>query len=181
MVNLWGEEIMKPLIRYQKEIPNYYVTKDGRAYNRKTDKFMKPSPSTANRADGTRVVVKYRWDVNFEEGLYEDYVHRHKKGMPEGILTMTLPCHRAVAETWMPIDDFPPASIAPYWDSLPEPVKQWVRDTAVVDHIDDNPANNHVDNLRWVVPKDNEASRKKYEFAKLSGEGSENTNDGGDA
>ena len=181
MVNVFGEVKFKPLVRYQKVIPNYFVSEDGRAWNSKTDKFLKPSVSEATRADGTKKPAKYRWDVNFKKGLFPDYVHRHKKNMPKDILSMTIGCHRAVAETWMPVDDFPPATVAPFWNDLPEPVKQWIRDTAVVDHIDDNPANNHVDNLRWVTPKENEYNRKKHEFAKLSGKGSENTIDGGDA
>ena len=48
---------------------------------------------------------------------------------------------------------------------IPEPVKQWVRDTAIVDHKDDDPRNNHVSNLRWVTPKQNQPHRKAAEFS----------------
>ena len=46
------------------------------------------------------------------------------------------------------------------WKDLPEEAKQWVRDTALIDHIDDDPTNNHLDNLRWATPKQNERNRK---------------------
>ena len=38
---------------------------------------------------------------------------------------------------------------------------EFMRDTAIIDHIDNNPRNNHVSNLQWVTPKENEFNRKK--------------------
>ena len=60
----------------------------------------------------------------------------------------------------MPIDEFPPEQLRNCWKDLPEEAKQWVRDTALIDHIDDDPTNNHLDNLRWATPKQNERNRK---------------------
>ena len=67
--------------------------------------------------------------------------------------------HRAVMETWRPIDEYPPIPTED-WDKCPESAKQWIRDTAIVDHKDDDPSNNHVSNLQWVIPKDNNPYRK---------------------
>ena len=64
-------------------------------------------------------------------------------------------------EVWKPIDDYPPIPKED-WDRCPESAKQFMRDTAIIDHIDSDTRNNHVDNLRWSTPKDNQFSRKKY-------------------
>ena len=66
-------------------------------------------------------------------------------------------------ETYNSIDDNPPIPRED-WEKCPESAKQWIRDTALVDHIDDNPGNNNLDNLRWVIPKDNQKYRKLKEF-----------------
>ena len=63
-------------------------------------------------------------------------------------------------ETWRPIDEYPPEMVAECWEETPEPAKEWIRRTAYVDHIDDDPANNNVDNLRWVMPIENQSFRK---------------------
>ena len=60
-----------------------------------------------------------------------------------------------------PIDEFPPAVLADDWDKGPESFKQWVRDTAIIDHFDDNPENNRVENL---TPVENSHHSKKRDF-----------------
>ena len=36
-----------------------------------------------------------------------------------------------------------------------------IRETAIIDHIDDDTMNNHVDNLQWSTPVKNQKHRKK--------------------
>ena len=73
---------------------------------------------------------------------------------------MTIAVHRIIMETWKPIDEYPPIPKKD-WDKTPESAKQFIRDSAIVDHIDDDTHNNHIDNLQWVTPLENSSYRKK--------------------
>ena len=46
---------------------------------------------------------------------------------------------KLVANAHMSVDENPPERIADVYDDLPESVKQWVRETVVINHIDHNP------------------------------------------
>ena len=70
--------------------------------------------------------------------------------------------HRLIAETFIPIDDNPPIPIED-WNKTPETAKQFIRDSANVDHIIPDLFNNSVSNLRWVTPKQNNPHRKMIE------------------
>jgi hypothetical protein len=72
---------------------------------------------------------------------------------------LSVNAHRLVMETFKPIDKYPPIPKKD-WKRTPASAKQFIRDTAFVDHIDSNRTNNHISNLRWVTPKENEFNRK---------------------
>ena len=71
--------------------------------------------------------------------------------------------HKMVMDTWAPLYDNPPEGVV--WEEweivrkLPS-VYNHISKTVVIDHIDDNPANNHIDNLRRVTSWDNQPTRK---------------------
>lgn len=149
----------RPVIRYLKELPEYYCNRKADVFSTKTGKFLKPKLKwSARLREAGRRLRCYSYILSIPTGLFEDYDHRArgKKHSP----AISIDAHRIVAETWKPIDEYPPEMIAECWNEIPEPAKEWIRRTAYVDHIDDNPANNHVDNLRWVMPIENQSFRK---------------------
>ena len=151
-------ENYKPLVRFGKEIPGYYVSREGEVYSTKTLQFMSKS-ATVSKRTGRLESLFFR--ASIKKGFFEDYTHTRgndRKNWNFGKINISY--HRAVAETWMPIDEFPPEQLQNCWKDLPEEAKQWVRDTALIDHIDDDQTNNHLDNLRWATPKQNERNRK---------------------
>ena len=144
----------KPLTRYGVIIPGYYVSNDGQIYSALTNKFraIRYKYSKRGRLDECNFTVV----INPE--LSEDFDHVRTKGGGKSVMNITV--HKAVMEAWKPVDEYPPESLKGVWSTLPEEAKQWVRDTVVIDHIDADPSNNTLDNLRYVTPKENNAQRK---------------------
>ena len=160
MINFFGNEEFRPLVRYGTVVPNYYVSRDGRLYSAKTNRFRKPVTNYYWTATGEKKLRNQQWILTFSDSnLFEDFNYSKKPG--RNVHDINVKCHRAVAETWKPIDEFPPVPMKD-WEKTPESVKELIRSTLVVDHIDDDPTNNHVDNLNWAIPKDNQHIRKKY-------------------
>ena len=161
MINVFGETKFKPVKKYGRQIPDYFVTVDAKVYSNKTKKFLKVGKS-AKDSEYMRVSLNipigYFSDVD-DFNYYEDNKVSHR---------VSFDVHRIVLEAWKPIDENPPEQLRDDWDKAPESFKKWVRETAVIDHIDGNPANNHLDNLRWCTPKENNCYRKEHESTKLS-------------
>ena len=164
MINIFGEEELRPLVRFQKVIPGYYVSKDGRIYSSKSNKFLRPRKKYNANHHCEKRLKELAFNVIAPKDLITDYKFSDRSGKFKTVIELYISNHRATAETWMPIDKFPPDSLKDTWNDVPEAWRQWVRDTALIDHIDDDPSNNHVDNLRWIIPKDNQADRKKHYY-----------------
>ena len=155
MINLLGNEEFKPLVKNGTVIPNYYISEDGRIANLRTNKLMKVRNIYSKRS--SRLEAQFL-SLTVPNTLFDDYQYSQKN---KNTVAFSVSVHRAVMETWRPIDKYPPTSLKDSWNDVPEEWRQWVRDTALVDHIDDDPTNNHVNNLRWVTPRENSHYIKK--------------------
>ena len=158
-MNIFGEEDFKPVIRFGKVLPDYYASKDGRVWSEKRHKFMTSFAQYYKKYSGEKKLSLMRFAFTIPDNLYEDHKHR-KTSTSRNVCKIDVSAHRVVAETWMPIDEYPPIPKED-WNKCPESAKQFMRDSAIIDHIDNNPRNNDISNLQWVTPKENEFNRKK--------------------
>lgn len=158
----------KPVVRFGKIIEGYYSTKSGVIFSDKSKSTLKPHESWRRLSDGTKVLREVTVKFFIDHDLYDDYNYgcNGKTVIKlQSRRTIRVPVHRVVAETWMPIDEYPPASLKDTWNDVPESWRQWVRDTAFIDHIDSDVTNNNIDNLRWVTPKENQPHRKEQSLS----------------
>ena len=178
MFNIFGEEEFRPITKYGIEVPDYFISKDGRVLSTKTSKHKILNPTYETFREGYKVphIAGLRVSRKQNPELFEEYnYHSSQQKLqcdPDSpyykrltknpdLTTITVKYHRAVMEAWKPIDDHPPIPKKD-WDECPESAKQFMRDAAIIDHIDNDTRNNHVDNLRWTTNKDNNSDRKKY-------------------
>lgn len=154
MINVFGETEFQELVRFGKVISGYYISKDGSGIIGKKGKYL----SSWINSHGYPTC-----SISIKSDFFSDYQYKTRtdRSGNQTTISLKIPLHRAVMETWKPIDCDPPKQLVDTWNDVPEEWRQWVRDTALVDHIDDDRTNNHVDNLRWEIPKNNEPNRKK--------------------
>ena len=168
MINLFGEEEFKPIIQRGKILPYYLISNDGRIYSIRSNKFKKTTVRTRPKRSGKgNYVMDVSTSIPIPRDLFEDYEYRTYGNQLTNKSTVEFPMriHKAVMETWRPIDEYPPDRLKDDWDNAPESFKQWVRETAYIDHIDDDPTNNNLDNLRWVTPRENANwVKRKYDI-----------------
>ena len=130
MITLFGEEKYKPVIRFGQHEQPYVISKSCEVINTKTGRVLKQSL----------------------HGNKNNYNNTYWACTING---RTIATHRLGMETWKPIDEYPPEQLKDDWDKAPESFKQWVRETAWVDHLGDKETENHVDKMKWVTPRGN--------------------------
>ena len=114
-----------------------------------------------------RVSMRFPWDffkdINMYGSEYQYPIQGLESAMNGKCCQRTIAIHKVVANTHMSVDDFPPERIADDYPSLPENVKQWIRETVIINHIDHDCSNNCVENLEYVTMRQNtHAAVKQY-------------------
>lgn len=155
---LWmmKNENWKPVSIRGVRLPYYYVSDHGRVLSTKggKERILKiriREKSIAGRGGHSDISLAKPKDL-----ILDDYRGDGKT------FAGTYQIHQLVMWAFKPVDQNPPDELRDDWNSAPESFKQWVRDTVVIDHINDNPHDNRIDNLQYVTPKKNNAWRKLY-------------------
>jgi hypothetical protein len=148
------EEIWKPAIKFGVVIPNYFISNLGRLKDA-TGKFVRTDEQQFKiGGPGPKIVARIKIPKNL-------FKHRQDKGT--GFIRIRIAVHRLVIETFKPLDEYPPIP-KHEWNTLPQSAKQIISNCCIVDHIDNNPFNNRIDNLRWCTPLENNPANKKKIF-----------------
>lgn len=154
------EEIWKPAIKFGVVIPNYFISNLGRLKD-ENGKVLKINEAYCKSKTGGRG-PKAIGIIKIPKNLFK---HRQDEGI--GFVKIRITIHRLVIETFKPLDEYPPIP-KHEWDILPESAKQIIRSCCIVDHIDNNPFNNRIENLRWCTPLENNPANKKKTFGDLN-------------
>ena len=161
-MNIDGKDIeMKPAMCHGKEYDRWLVSKCGKVWSKRNDKLIEGSRTYTNNKSGKRLQhINHTMYVN-EADWWGDGSGRLRSNGYEW--QRHIAKHKMVIDTWAPLYDNPPEGIVwKEWEivrDLPS-VYDHVIKTIVIDHIDDDPANNHIDNLRRVTSWDNQRHRK---------------------
>ncbi len=130
MITVFGEEKWKPIVHFGEVQDPYIISKNCEIINSDTGRKLKQN------------LLGHK--ANYSNQYWGCTIHGK-----------TITSHRLGMETWKPIDEYPPESLKDDWDDAPESFKQWVRDTAWVDHKGCRLTENHVDKMEWVTPRQN--------------------------
>ena len=161
-VNIDGKDIeMRHPICYGKEYDKWLVSKCSKVWSITYNKLIKGSRTHYHNKSGKRLQSIY-YDIYVNEadwwGDGSGRPHHDAHGWHRKIKS-----HKMIIDTWAPLYDNPPEGIT--WEEwkivrdLPT-VFDYISKTVVIDHIDDDPTNNHLDNLRRVTTWDNNHTRK---------------------
>ena len=151
----------------------YFVSCDGRILSCKI-KNGKPlimSPKRSQNLDkwnSKKYIKPPAVNLSVPTGYYEDYEYTlsttGRGYVSKTVIKPNVRFHRVVIETWKPFEKWcheadPPSPLED-WDKTPESVKKFVLESYIVDHIDADTSNSHIDNLRYCTPLRNSHHRK---------------------
>ena len=174
---IFNDTEFKPLMHKQRHVPGYYISECAKILSTKRTKNGPPKIMDykrkqcldhPNRLSGNKKTYYKRpmavnLSVEVSQGLFPEYNYVMSTNGQGQVSTkhakVNVRYHRAVMESWRPMDKFPPIPKED-WDKTPETAKQFIKDSAYVDHIDGDTSNNHVSNLRWCTPLQNSNYRK---------------------
>ena len=162
VMNIDGKDIeMKYPICYGKVYDGWLVSKCGKIWSLKWNKLLTGAKSYAHKKN-TKILrhITYSMMTDEENWWGDGSGIKHHAGYRWKRL---IRAHKMIMDTWAPLYDNPPEGIL--WEEweivrkLPT-VYNHISKTVVIAHIDDDPTNNHIDNLRRVTSWDNQPTRK---------------------
>ena len=162
VMNIDGKDIeMKHPICFGKVYDKWLVSECGKVWSVKKSKLIE-GHKVYGYNKNSRVIscIDYSIMTNEEDWWGDGSGVRHHQ---QWQYKRQIVAHKMIMDTWAPLYNNPPEGIV--WEEweivrdLPS-VYNHISKTVVIDHIDDDPTNNHLDNLRRVTSWDNQKTRK---------------------
>lgn len=149
------QETWVPLKRFGKVIPDYMISDQGRVRKVSTNEILKPY--TTGQPDKGWAALCVGITIPRTDFFGEEYNYSSRK--------ITVRIHKLVMESFRPIDEYPPIPKSD-WEAAPESARQFIRESVLVDHINNDPLDNRLENLRWISALQNSGVRKKAKMLK---------------
>tara|TARA_B100000927_G_C16183945_1_gene356527 strand:- start:53 stop:520 length:468 start_codon:yes stop_codon:yes gene_type:complete len=146
----------QPIRKHNNIIPNYYISKCGKVWNSKSQKYITPYLNYRNNKIVDKKPKCMSFSMTTQGKPYWDMglKYKPKKNAPD-LVEFRMKLHIAVIDAWKPYRD--------YLDTLTrEELIELAQENMLVDHIDDDITNNHYDNLQYSTPLKNSNFRKLW-------------------
>ena len=171
-IDIFGNEVnsifvegieLKPIERFDIQIPDYYVSKCGKIWSSKTNKWKKTFENwRGKKGEGKPKCIDF--SITTPAKPFRDLGMQYSKKGGRETVEFRLKLHYVVKTVWHPLKDYSHeiGISKEEWNELPHSAKQFIYECILVDHIDDDISNNHLDNLQYSTPLRNSNYRKKW-------------------
>jgi len=135
-------------------VPGYYLNKKGELYSTRLSNLNRYTINTKERVCYGAPMQKRTGTPSGKYILYrlsKLFTHRENDYNCKNIFGVQ--SHRALMETYKPLEQNLPEDLVDVWDSLPEIAKKYIKHSMQVDHIDPDSSKttfHHLDNLQWL-------------------------------
>ena len=157
-----GVELL-PIKKYGIRVPDYYISKRGQLWSMKkmdwrvkVNNFRdKADKNPKNQSINLSTLGQPFWDAG----------HNFKRKRPNGnTIEIKMAVHHMVKLTWHPFEHYShEVGISKEaWDSSHPEIKKFIYEQISVDHDDDNPMNNDLNNLFYTTSLRNSNYRKLW-------------------
>ena len=160
-LNIDGKDIeMKPAICFDKEYDRWLVSRCGKVWSVRRNKLIEGHISYSYNVD-SKVINKIDYSIMTEPDWWGDGSGAcHHSGYQ---WRRAIGAHKMIMDTWAPLYDNPPEGVSwEFWEigrEYPDNLK-FYSESVVIDHIDDDPTNNNLNNLKRTTNMKNNPHRK---------------------
>ena len=133
--------------------PKYGVSQYGKPKNLETGQVLKVHDAFGagtNKYPGFTILIDIE---DYKEWTGIDKTGAQKNSKKTFVQGGT--CHQYVMNTWKPFDENLLPELEEWWPKFTPSLKSIIRDSIIIDHLDCDRWNNHVDNLAYTTQTEN--------------------------